>query len=547
MAIKRVSNTTDFAVDQDEERVEALTRIETLLAPHALDRVKRACFRFADSHGRLTVERLRLILQLEDHLDWLLRNDQARLDLWRLDERRKDAAAFAAQAAEMWQALGLSLGRFALNVEDWVQGKDQESGLLPLTIAVSLHCYVNEMRWRARAEQRCELPMRSLHRIYSIAEQRGVASELVRPYEADVDFAISPMGQYITMLLMADLAERDLPPAQRLVAQHWLSRWAANVELRCEFDLAKHGMRVDLASNEGIERVNQTCKDSYRYLDIRPIARRIEEIDARLANSNGEDDTETQVPEADEDDLSRTLEWLERLYHDRSAAFQVTRERSVATGHREVRVVAGWNALQEFIDASTWELKTGRGVFPAKFPVHASLGAQAHSGDGPTNVGTPRDENHFALWRVRDTSAGGMGLSVRHGDEAEHAVGTLVAIAEKPETGWTLGRIVRKFKDLDGEQTRYGIQLLGHRAVPVRLTPRPPEGQLTTLMSSVSGLFLSESETGEAQDLLLTSMSAMAYTRRFELKTGTKRLPIRTTLPLQSAGAWVLMRFEEDR
>lgn len=545
MAVKRSPTHADFAVDHDEERIEALMRIETLLGPHALDRVKRACFEFADAHVGLSVARLRLALQLEDHLDWLLRADQARLDLWRLDNRREDAIAFAAQAADMWNALGLCLGRYALQFEEWVQNADQETGLLPLTIAVALHCYVNEMRWRARAGQRCELPMRSLHRVYAIAEQRGIARELVRPYEADVDFAVSPIGQYVTMLLMADLAERELPPAQRLVAQHWLSRWAAVVELTPQFDVARHGMRVDLSSDEGIERVNETTKDSYRYLDIRPIARQIEQIDALLANSNGEDDTESVVPEANEDDLCQTLAWLERLYHDRSAAFQLTRERAVATGHRDVRVVAGWNAIQEFIDASTWEQKTGRGVFPSKCPTHAQVGVRTSEDAKPASTGQ-RDTDHFSLWRVRDTSSGGMGLSVRHFDDADHAVGSLLAISESKEAGWTLGRIVRKFKDLDGEQTRYGVQLLGHRAVPVRLTPRPPEGQLTTVISAVSGLFLCDSDTGDAQDLLLTSMSALAYTRRFELKTGTKRLPVRTTLPVQSAGAWVLIKFEED-
>jgi hypothetical protein len=543
--MSKVSPRADFALDDEEERIEALMRIETLLSPHAQERIKRACFHFADGHGTLSVPRLRLALQLEDHLDWLLRSDQPRLALWRLDNRRNDAIAFAGHTADMWQALGLCLGRYALQHEEWVKTDDVASGLLPLTIAVSLHCYVNEMRWRAQANQKCDLPLKSLHRLYAIAEQRGVAAELVRPYEADVDFAITPQGQYVTMLLMADLAERDLPPAQRLVAQHWLTRWATHVALQNEYRAVAHSMMVDLASSVGIERIHGDIQPTHRFLDIRPIARRVEEIDALLANSNGMDDTEAAVPEANETDLTETLSWLERLYHDRSAAFQATRVRAVEAGPRHVRTVAGWNAIHEFVEASHWESKSGRGRFPPKLPTFAKLG----EAPAPARAGLDMvcDENRFPLWRVRDTSPGGMGLSVAHGLDPEHAVGTLIALSESDTQGWSIGRIVRKFKDLDGVDTRYGVQLLGHKAVPVKLTPRPPEGQVaTTLMSSVTGLFLCESQEGGAQDLLLTSMGALAYTRRFELKTGSKRFAIRTTLPVQSAGAWVLIRFEED-
>ncbi|MBL8513722.1 MAG: PilZ domain-containing protein [Betaproteobacteria bacterium] len=540
----KASTRADFALDDEEERIEALMRIETLLSPHAQERIKRACFHFADAHGGLSVARLRLVLQLEDHLDWLLRADQPKLALWRLDSRRADAIAFAGHTADMWQALGLSLGRYALQHAEWAKTTDVATGLLPLTIAVSLHCYVNEMRWRAQAGQNCDLPLKSLHRLYAIAEQRGVAADLVRPYEADVDFAISPQGQYVTMLLMADLAERDLPPAQRLVAQHWLSRWAAHVSLQRDYRAQAHSMMVDLNSASGIERIHDGMTATHRFLDIRPIARRIEEIDALLANSNGSDDTESAVPEANEQDLTETLSWLERLYHDRSAAFQATRVRAIEEGPRHVRAIAGWNAIAEYADASHWEAKSGRGRFPPKYPLFQTPG---QGGTPAGELETVRDENQFMLWRVRDTSAGGMGLSVAHGLDHEYAVGTLIALSENDAQGWTIGRIVRKFKDLDGVDTRYGVQLLGHKAVPVKLTPRPPEGQVaTTLMSSVTGLFLCESQEGGAQDLLLTSMGALAYTRRFELKTGAKRLAIRTALPVQSAGAWVLIRFEED-
>jgi hypothetical protein len=257
-----------------------------------------------------------------------LRNDQPRLQLWRLDARRSNALSLSNQIADMWQALGVCLGRYVLDEPQWAKPSDQQSGLLPLTIAVALDCHVNEIRWRARGEQRCEVPLRALHHLYQIAELHRIADQQVHPYESDVDFFVTPKGQYVLMLLMADLAERDLPPVQRLVAMNWLNSWAPDVKLESTYVPGMHSMLVNLDSNEGIQRVAETALPTYRYLDIRAIARHIEETDAFLATSNTDDDTTRDLAEATEGRLAATLAWLEKLYrplsrvpdHPRTAA-----------------------------------------------------------------------------------------------------------------------------------------------------------------------------------------------------------------------------------
>ena len=298
---------------------------------------------------------------------------------------------------------------------------------------------------------------------------------------------------------------------------------------------------------------------AYRYLNIRAVARHIEETDAYLSNSNGIGEATRDIAEATESDYAETLAWLERLYHDRSAAFQATRERKEAPPDRDARVIVGWNQIQAFIDAATWTLKGARGVFPEKHPaLTKTLGALGEALAPSANDATMfepgqeaarvrRDEHNFALWRIRDISVGGVGLSSDHAPDGELAVGTLVLIAMDREARWGLGRIVRKFSGLDGGHVRFGIQILGIDASPVRLTPRPTDDQSKNpLISAVTGLFLGRYENPAVQDLLLVSAGAVASTRRYELKTGTKRSQIHTTLPVQSAGAWVLIQFEED-
>lgn len=548
----------DFALESAADRVNAVVRIESLLAPDALNHFRRVCFAFADEHSALAISQLRLALQLEDHLDWLLRHDQPRLSLWRLDARRPDALAFSIEVASIWQALGVCLGRYALGADEWVKTPDQETGLLPLTIAVALHCHVNEMRWSARGERDCDVPLRALHRLYSIAETHNVAAQEVHPYEADVDFSVTPKGQYVVMLLMADLSERDLPPVQRLVAQHWLSSWAHDVILDNDHVPGVHSMLANLDSDQGILRVAENTSPSYRYLDIRAIARHIEETDADLANSTADDTTTRDLAEATEADYAETLAWLEKLYHDRSSAFQATRERKAAAADRYARVVVGWNQIQDFIDAAIWKPKSGRGAFTDKHPstikalgalgevlVSATSGAAANTNDVLPRE--RRDDDNFSLWRIRDSSAGGVGLSSDFAAHNDLAVGALMLIAMDRETRWSLGRVVRKFKNLDDGDVRFGVQIMGIDASPVRLTPRPGDEQANNpLIGSVTGLFVGRYEDPTKKDLLLISASALASARRYEIKAGTKRTAIRTTLPVQSAGAWALIQFEEE-
>ncbi|MEO8385732.1 MAG: hypothetical protein ABI583_10855, partial [Betaproteobacteria bacterium] len=193
----------DFAIESTRDLVDSIMRVETLLGPHTLERYRTVCFAFADEETALSVGQLRLALQVEDYLDWVLRKDMQRLQLWRMESRRKDSLAASRQIADLWQALGLCLGRYALGAKEWLKTPEQETGLLPLTIAVALHCYVNELRWRARAELACDVPLKALHRLYAMAETRNIADQEVFPYEADVDFSITPKGQYVLMLLMA--------------------------------------------------------------------------------------------------------------------------------------------------------------------------------------------------------------------------------------------------------------------------------------------------------------------------------------------------------
>jgi hypothetical protein len=234
------------------------------------------------------------------------------------------------------------------------------------------------------------------------------------------------------------------------------------------------------------------------------------------------------------------------------------RERQMAPPNRFARVIIGWNQIQEFLDASKWAPKAGRGTFPNRYPSSQSLGAigeaLARSGthfpllEFQQVIGTEkRNGENFLLWQIRDQSAGGLGLASSHPADADLPVGTLIMVAVEGDTAWSLGRVVRKFKGLDENETRFGVQVIGEDAVPVRLVPRQPDDPVNNAqINSITGLFLCRPDHPEQQDLMLVSSSALAYTRRFELKTGSKRLAIRAALPVQSAGAWVMIQFEED-
>lgn len=543
-------NQIDFALDGPDPHIEALLRCETLLAPGALEDFASHCFNLVAVHPRLSVDHLRLALQAEDHFEWLLRSDLPRLQLWHAEGRNDELHTFCRSVADLWQAIGGCLGRYALSADEWATNQDLRVGLLPLTIAVAMLCHVHELRWRARAGQTCALPLKALHRIYRVAEEHGVADHAMAPYESDVEFTITPSGQYVLMLLMTDLAERELPPVQRLVAQHWLARWSEQVRISAQLIPGVHGMQVDLDSDEGIARIAPLARAGTRYLDIRPIARSIEETDAWLANSHEGEAIDAELVHPDEADLATTLGWLEKLYHDRSAAYQPARNRKAAEPEVFARVISGWNPIQDFMDASTWDARQAQGSFPRNRP--AARSAEAPAGfeysqtSGTENERQRLDAEGFPLWRLLDTSPGGLGLGSGEVQDAELPVGALLLVQTPAQEGWSLGRVMRKFRSLDTDEFRFGVQLLGVQAAPVRLTARSAEDQVRTAhLGPVNALMLSSAIEPGKRNLLLLPNAAFTATRRFEMKSGTARVPIFARMPVQSAGAWVLARVEE--
>lgn len=550
---------TEGSVEKDAELVQTAMRIETLMDPQSLESYRRICMAFASTRRGMTVGHLRMALQLEDHLDWILRNDNGRLQLWRAGNKRAETITISAQIAELWVALSACLGRYAVGAGDWLRSEEQEAGLLPLTIAVAMHCHVNEQYWRAHAETVCDIPLRTLHQLYAIAEARNISEQEVRPYEADVEFAITVKGQYVLLLLMADLAQRDLRPLQRLIAQNWLTVWAQDVKLDTAPVEGEHTMLVNLQSAESIQRIGATTEPGFRYLDIRAIAGRIEEVDAYLANTNVDDDLAAQLGDATGDNFAETLTTLEHLYHGRSAAFQTLRERQVAPPNRFAQVIAGWGRIQQFINASVWGEGKELDAFALTYPQSQVLGPAgevlAQSGSAfpvfnpePVAGEENRNSHNFVLWRIYDQSAGGLGLVSTSVRDVELAVGTLIMVTPDGEKNWSLARIVRKLKSEEENVTRFGVQIIGEDATPVKLTPRQIDGgEQSVQHGDITGLFLCRPDNPVQYDLLLVSSNALAYTSRFERHQGDTKARIHTTLPVQSGGAWVMIQFEGER
>lgn len=552
------TNTFKTVASKREVDLKAITQFESLIGGDKLAVFSDTCDAYSVDSNNVSVERQREFLQIEDHLDWLLRQDLPIILQWRRAGRTVEANRFSNKVAGIWQTLGVCLGRHALNKEQAKHDEESAEALLPLTIAVALRCYVNEMRWRALASASSELPLRALHKLYAIAEERGIANQRVYPYEADVDFSITAKAKYVQLLLMHDLSERELTPIQRLIAQYWLANWSDEVELDPTPAGGKHTLIIDLAGAGGMSRVVDHPTPLIRYINIRPITRCIEEADAQLANGEIDMIANPELTEASSSDFAITIGWLERLYHERSAAVQETRERRVAETDQFVKVVAGWNNIRQFMEAASWDKRTGRGTFLPVYPKFEQptevVGnvvpiTQASAMTDVPPAAQKLSETGFPLWRLRDRSAFGVGLSTSDSEADAYAVGTLLLMVGEKDDKWRLGRIVRKFKVLNEEETRFGVDILGVNALPVKLIQRARNDQRTapaTLVGTFSGIFLCGRQSKGEHDQLFLAQGATLHTQRFELKTDTARLPINTKHPLHSAGGWVIVGFEAE-
>ncbi len=122
----------------------------------------------------------------------------------------------------------------------------------------------------------------ALHRVYALAEERGVAGDAVSHPVYKGKAETNCIETYARALLLHLANPNEHPPRQTALIARWLERWSRKVTLSRTAPAEQNNpLRVDLAGSSGASRAGE-ASDSVRYLDVREVARSVKKRVALL-------------------------------------------------------------------------------------------------------------------------------------------------------------------------------------------------------------------------------------------------------------------------
>jgi cyclic-di-GMP-binding protein len=218
----------------------------------------------------------------------------------------------------------------------------------------ALWCLAQKMTEHYKVYQ--EVPAgdwRLLHRLYALAEERGVANDEVKhPVYKDKIKAVCT-ETYARALLLHLANPNEHAPRQTAMISRWLERWARRVPiLRAAPPETAAPLAVDLAGESGAAR-NGAAGDGVRYLDVSDVARSVKKRVALLRKGESPATLNLgDVPPATAEQLLIMLykQWCEDK-HSR------THPRRAASGAAEI--CAGMAAIHYYVSGERFRSPSG--------------------------------------------------------------------------------------------------------------------------------------------------------------------------------------------
>ncbi|MCX7893092.1 MAG: hypothetical protein N2544_12085 [Burkholderiales bacterium] len=390
-------------------------------------------------------------------------------------QRREILAA----VTSLWDALGLGYQR-ALQALD-ATGADRTAVALACHRAID--CGARAMLEHARAYvQPRPADLARLHRLYALAEQRGIAVQPVADPLSRTGRSCTVTRTYVQALLLEASSPRERRPEYVDLVDRWLGPWAPKVTVSATPARAASAtpLVVDLAGESGASR-RERAGPTVRYLEVgelsRSLAKRVHGL--KQGKSPAELGLEGEITREDALPLVVALyrHWCEgelRRAHERRAV------------NAPATVCAGFAAAH---------LALGQGVA-------AQASAVAPQGGVAEGLTIPVPATAGETWQLRDASIAGVGL-VRPRDDtraARLAHGELLLV--RPEAGAAMLAAVQWMQESPEGDLHVGARILP--GVPEAVTARD-----------------AGSEGGGAPAIALSALPALAAPPSLVLRRGT--------------------------
>jgi len=323
---------------------------------------------------------------------------------------------------------------------------------------------------------------------------------------------ITCMDAFAQCLLLASLNVGILTAPQMELAHRWLNASARDMRVEPFFDAEAHWYQIDLASQNGPERVSPSSAvaDTTRYLAVAPLGARLGQARAQLY--------------AGQLSVGTTPSRIAALHF---GAFLDLAERMWSPDWRR----SSWRPEREKAQGESIEVVLG---------MERVLDALNDDENAPTPVA--------ATWPLRDRSSSGLGALLPRESGAQIPLGILLAYRTMGTMGtadWKLGTVVRRIRGAEDDEWIVGIRQLSDSPVAVDLDPYSEDLQLATDETVASTAIYApiSADTGRIDGIIIPA-ERFGHASDYLLPAAKGSFQIRANRVIDRGEQWVRFGFE---
>jgi hypothetical protein len=490
--------------------------------------------------GAFTLERVRHMMQVEEHFQALLLYDQ--IDFLRQSTSMREAERdFALNIQRICLEAANGFQRFLRNRNAWADSREALDAMFRVT-GLALNAIHSFVKWGYFLnEPGRAAPWKQMHALYSLADGDGYSQVPFVLHPSQPSFKPSVQSLYLRTLILDLLNTGNLSKVQIEIADGWFSSWCNDYALDTEYSTRQHLFYVDLASESGMHIMRKDSHgDSMRYVRADGLKTQIEEVQAGLRHGRlyAGYGAGAVFPVEEHTAL---LAIIEKLYHSIVAGSENRIEERTHYEDREVDVALGVDrVMRKARDATSAPAAAAMPVLTASETFEISpAGLSLVEAPQQSAVETAPVDPEVERWRVYDLSSKGYGLLVDRAASEVVLLNGLLALRNHETGGWILGTIVRKLANRVRGEILVGVEVLAYRTIAVELLPSGGG-------AATPALYLPGADPNGKQDALLVRVGDFRSDHLFGITIGTATYNVRLNRIIKKGSDWIKARFEID-
>lgn len=524
--------------------VERVLSLKTVREPGPRGHFLAALRELGRDNGDFTVERLRGLMQVDEHFHALLLYDQIeflRATALPTEEERD----FALNIQRICLEAANGFQRYLRRRESWATDAQSRELLVRLT-GLALHAIHSYVKWGCFLnEPGRTAPWRQLHALYLLADAEGFAQAPFVLHAAQPAYKPSVQSLYLRTLILDMLHNGHLSRVQLEIADGWFASWCRDYSLDHEYSSRQHLFHVDVTADAGLQIIRKDAHgDTIRYVRADALRSQIEDVQAGLRHgrlfagfgAGGVFPVEEHVA---------LLAIIEKLHQTVLARSENRIEERTHFEDREVDVILGIDRVirkvREGPAAPAAAAEPSAAMFSLSDTIELSPSGLSLVPPEPTvaAAAAPSTDPEIERWKVQDLSSRGYGLVVDRGAADTVLLNGLIGLRNQETGGWIVATVVRKLANRQRGEMLIGVEVMSYKPIGVELHA----DQAGTRMEA---LYLPGQDDNGRQDALIVRTTDFSAAKVLTVHAGGHAYRIRFNRIIRKGADWIKARFEVE-